>query len=644
MTDPARQLDSARAGGTPRFGLGSSLYPTDDERSGPDTWYARDLGPEIEALAQAGCSLVRIFVSWRAIESQVGRYDDETLERLDEIVAAIGRAGMRVLLCLFADDRHSELTNVTWAAKRDPRTDPYLVERQRMFAQLLATKLRSAKTLFGWQLGNEAFLSGFADAEALEDWVDTLRAAIKDRDPRHPVGFGGDCEMLAHAPGIDARDVAESCDFTVAHATSAYRAFLGAEQAVGGHASYLEAFLARAARRSVPVLLDECGPAVLEASVGEEAAALRVALWSALCHRAAGALARRSRDMTLDHRSPYFADPFEAPVGLCEASGEPKPSYHQLGAFAHALAGLDLSTYALAAERAAILVPAERHESLPGLGGLRAPRSCFRAFVAANHAHIPAAVVDEGGDLDSFRFVVVAGAHALEPETWDSLGTFVQGGGSLVLSYGGGEAPARLRQLFGLDFLGDDGPRATLSCRVAQPGLAGALRSFDVTLAVDAFARVSATTASVAATDQTGNPLVTLNRVGQGSAVFVAAPLERALATDDPWAAPAEASRMLAELYRAVAEGAGCAPHLDCDRPEVEVAVFTGEDDDIAVLINHANRPVAAKVVAAQTVARVEDLHDGSSRNIAADDFPVRMGALGVTVLRLAYGGREEVG
>ena len=187
--------------------------------------------------------------------------------------------------------------------------------------------------------------------------------------------------------------------------------------------------------------------------------------------------------------------------------------------------------------------------------------------------------------------LVVPSAFRLADETWERLATFVQSGGSLVLSYGGGEMPAIVREIFGVEFLGDGGPRDAFSCRVAQPGLLGELAELRPAFAIPNVALLSAGDATIVATDERGGPLLTYNQVGQGRAVFVAVPLERAIAQNDAWATPGPVSAMLRSVYGAVGRSAGCASPVSCDAPEVEIAVLQGEDDDVVLLLNHAPEP-----------------------------------------------------
>lgn len=631
-TTPAKALQR-----NPLFPVGVSLYPLDAETQGPDDWYERDLSEGLAALAEARCALVRIFVSWRVLEPQVGQYSEEALAKLASLVADARARKMQTVVCLFADDRHADLTDVGWGKKRDPRTDSYLLQREVALAQKVVSHLRSDSGVFAWQLGNEAFLSGFESAQALEAWVNALREAIREIDPKRPIGLGADAETLYRATGVDATDVLAANEFAVSHLTAAYRAYAAEGPLTSGPSTYLDAFLLRNAHRGRPVLLDEVGVLALDHSAAEEAAYVRNVLWSGLMNRAAGVMLRRYRDMDTERREPYFLDPFETLVGVADSEGLPKPVFSEIARFVRTVARIDLKSHALIAERTAVVVPSERFDPLPSLAGLYDPRACLQAFIIAKQAHVPVTVVREDDDFGEYLVLVVPSAFKLGDETWERLGAFVQGGGTLLMSYGGGDAPAATRDLFGVEFLGDAGPRSRLSCRVAQADILGALESFDARFDVPNHALLSGGTATIVATDAKGSPLLTVNQVGQGRAVFVAVPLERAIAQGDPWATPRPVSHLAREVYGAVARGAGCGAPVLCRAPEVEVALFQGEADDVLVLLNHAPEKVSADLECDRRVASIADVRGGAPVAVGGKAFTVPLEANGATALRVTY-------
>lgn len=635
---PAKPASAPQRAADPLFPVGVTLYPLDSESLPPEDAYARDQRDDLSLLAEADVTIARVLVSWRALEPQVGRYDTGALERLSDLCAAARERRIRLIVCFFADDRHADLSEPAWAKRRDPRTDSYLIQREIALVQRVVEQLRSEAAVMAWQLGNEAFLSGFADAAQLDAWIGGLRDSIRELDADRPIIFGGDPETLARASAIDARGALGSCDMCVAHATAAYRAYAAEGPITDGPATYLEGFLVHRARGRTPVLLDDIGVHSLEHSASEEAAVVRTSLWTGFMNRASGALLRRMRDMETEHREPYFLDPFEALVGIVDAEGAPKASFAEVRRFIRVAAHIDLEAYSLVAERTAVMVPASRFEPLPSLAGLYGPRACFMAYVIAKQAHVPVTVVHEDDDLSPFRVLIVPSALGLGEDGWDRLASFVQSGGTIVVSYGGGDVPATVRELFGVDFLGDGGPRTELSCRVAHEGLLGALSGFDVKFASPSFALLSASGATVVATDALGSPLLTLHQVGQGRAVLIALPLERAMARQDAWSIPAPVARFAREVYGAAVRAAGCAAPVRVSAPELEVALFQGEQDDVLVLLNHAPSKVTAQVELERRVAAISDVRGDRAVPVGGTAFQVTLDPNGASALKLTYG------
>lgn len=619
------------------FPLGIDYYPLDAERQGYADWYSGDIEADFRAFAEARLSLVRVFVSWRLLEQQVGNYDDDALARFGSLVDAARAAGLQLIVCFFADDRMAELNDVVWGKKRDPRTDSYLIQREVSLVQRLVQLYRAEPAIFAWDLANEAFCTGFADAASLEEWVRTLREAVREVDTERPILVSVDPETLFRATGVDARNAIDRCEFAVSHVTAPYQAYAAQGPVVSGPATYLDSFLLRSARRDLPVLVDGVGVPSLEYSAAQEAAAVRNALYSALMNRGAGALLRRWRDVETERREPYYRDQYEVLVGLRDIDGEAKPALAEVGRFARVAARLDLRRYSAQPERVAVLIPMERYEPLPSMAGLYGPRACLQAYISAKEAHLPVTVVREGDPLGEYSVVVVPSAGRLLQGTWRDLTEFVQGGGSLVMSYGGGDADPAVRELFGVEFLGDYGGRPELSCRIAQPDALGPLRSFDARLPVPSYALLGSGGATIVATDAKGSPLVTLNTYGSGRAVYTAVPLERALAQGDTWASPEPVRALVRTVYGTAARMAGAALPLQCDRPEAEIALFSGEEDDIILVLNHAPEKLTASIVTERVVASVADVRGGAPAEVGGREFGVPLAANGTAALRVVW-------
>ncbi|TLM78491.1 MAG: hypothetical protein FDZ70_04215 [Actinobacteria bacterium] len=621
----------------PVFPVGVAYWPLDAETEAWGDWYKRPFEEDFDAFDEARLTLVRLFISWKMLEPQVGQYDEHALDRLEELVSGARERKLQVLVTFFADDRLAEMNDVPWGKKRDPRTDQYLVQRQVALVQKVVNRLRNETIIFAWDLANEAFLSGFEDTAALAEWARTMRDAIREVDTERPIIVSADPETLFRANAVDPRAAIDEGEFAVSHVTASYRAYAAEGPITSGPATYIDTFLLRSASRGLPVVLDEVGVQSLDNSPAEEAAYVRTVLYAALMNRAAGVVLRRYRDLDVERREPYFRDPWEVLVGVTDTEGREKPSWNEVKSFVKVAAHVDLKRYTLLPERTAVLIPSERYDPLPNLAGLYDPRSCLQAYISAKEAHVPVTVAREDDELSAYTVLIVPSVFHMSSATWERLAAFVQGGGSLVYSYGGGDADPLVREVFGVEFLGDHGARPALSCRVAQPDMLGPLVSFDAPLEVAHFALLGHGGATVVATDAKGSPLLTLNTYGQGRAAFVAVPMERAFAQGDPWAPPAAAKRMLRSVYGAVARAAGCGAPLACDNPSVEVALLNGESDDILLLLNHAPEKATAGLTFDRPARSIADVRGGKPAPVGDVSFGVPLEPNGTAALRITY-------
>jgi hypothetical protein len=246
--------------------------------------------------------------------------------------------------------------------------------------------------------------------------------------------------------------------------------------------------------------------------------------------------------------------------------------------------------------------------------------------------------VDVRREVDGFDGLAVAimpSPRTVQPPTWRALAEFVQGGGTLVMSHGGGEPDPMLRSLAGVEYLGPTGPRATVACRVAQEGSLGMVTSFDAALPVADGALLGPGGATVLAADAHGRPLVTVNRHGQGRVYHLALPLEAALAALPHDEMPSTVAELVRGLYRAAAEHAGATGPADCDRPAVETAVLTGGGGRVLIALNHGPAPVVATITWERRVVAVAPLGTSDETAVGGTSFRIQLAGHGVVALRI---------
>jgi endo-1,4-beta-mannosidase len=632
------RTEPARLPRNPLFPLGVDYYPQGSDTSAPGEWYGDDFDSEFDAFRQARITLVRIYMSWKAFEPQVGVYSEQALSRLREIIESAGAHRLNLILCFFARVPGASLTDVAWGREKDPHTDPYLIERQAALIRSVVEAHCDDRAVFGWELADEAFCAAFESVADLESWVETMRDAVREFDDRHPVMVGADAETLFHTSRIDARAALSTCEVGIVHATPSYRGYIAEGPVLAPDSTHLGSYLLHCAPRGRPLLCDGIGPHTLDSSHAEEAALVRCALYATLMNGGSGALVRRWRDAAVERRTPYYLDPYEALVGLVDDESHDKASMQELRSFSRMVARLDLRALTRPVDEVAVLVPSERMAVPPTLASLYAPRSCLAAFARAKEAHLPVTTVREQDPYDPYAMIIVPSVTDLAEGSLEELATWVQRGGSLVYSYGGGEFGLVARELFGVDFLGHGGVRTKATCRIAQRDVLSGVEPFETRVDMGHFALLAPGEAIVLATDDSGNPLVTLNRRGQGQAICMAVPFERILGQGGLFGASAPVASFLRALYAAVGGMSGCAPKVTCDAFETEVVLLSGDDEDVLLLLNHYARDVTANVRFERRVASVSPVAGGSAVTVNDVAFGVPLGPFGVASLRIVYG------
>ncbi len=588
---------SAATGRGP-LAIGAALAPTGSPGS-----YGSAAAADLAAMAEAGLGAVRLYVSWPAVEPQVGRYDDVALDDLAATVAEAHGLGLAPTVCLFADLGDGRLLDLAWAGRRDLRTDDYVLERASSFAGAVAARLAAEPSLEAWLLADEAFLHGFASSGALERWARLITDAVRERDPDRPLGLGADTESLLVTSGIDARAVADRMSLAAAAATPRALAAMAPGPGLAGAATHCPSFLTRLARKGLPVAADGLLPPAPEHSLPEVAGLVRMRLYGALADGTGSAQLGPWRPSDAARRVPFYRGHGESLAALLDEDGGATPALGAATLVSAVTSVLGAGPLEPLPERVAVLVPAQRYG--PGPLGLISARSSLAAFSLATEAHLPVDVIREGEGLEAVSVLIVPSARGLEPETWAAVTAFVAEGGTLVASHGGAEPSEELRALAGVDFTGEAGPRDSLTCRIAQPLVLGDLTSFEAPLRMPSSALLAPGRATVIAADGAGRPLVTVFRSGRGRVYFVSAPLERAIGDLPHDEVPTAAAALVSAVYRAAASSAGAAGPVDCDRRSVRTAVLTSDAGPVLVLVNHAPVPVTATLTWERRVAAV---------------------------------------
>jgi hypothetical protein len=77
---------------------------------------------------------------------------------------------------------------------------------------------------------------------------------------------------------------------------------------------------------------------------------------------------------------------------------------------------------------------------------------------------------------------------------------------------------------------------------------------------------------------------------------------------------------------------------VDCDEPNVEIALFQGEPGDVVIVLNHSAEALTATLTAERVVASVVDIRGGAAAEVGSRAFGVPLAANAAVALRLSYG------
>ncbi len=330
--------------------VGANVVPVE----GPD--WAWRVGPEaferaFAAMAALGLDAARSDVLWAAVEPEAGRFDEDHLRVLDEVLGAARRHGLWLHPTLFVGGQVGDaFWDVAWREGRHPHADPELRRRQAEHAAVLARRWRGDPTLLAWDLTDEPpfWLWPETTDEDARAWTRELCAALRAADPEHLVTIGTSEQELGGGP-FRADVVAPELDFATVHPYPIYHPELFPDALLAPRVTHAAAFeTALAAGAGLPVMVHEYGASSAQYEPERIAAHDRLLAWSSLGRGAIGFFAWCWTDAepSAFGRAPYVRQPYETQFGLTDWRGELRPRGRVLADLAATVRALDLDGHA----------------------------------------------------------------------------------------------------------------------------------------------------------------------------------------------------------------------------------------------------------------------------------------------------------
>ena len=622
-----------RRGGRSILPVGAHYVPV----QGPD-WPWRVGADEFDrafaAMAAAGLDTVRIDLLWAALEPEPGRFDEDHLRVLDEVLEAARRHGLLLHpTFLIGGEVGDAYWDVPWRDGAHPHRDPEFMRLQAEHVAALARRWRGDPAIVAWDLTDEPPLWIFQDTtdDEARAWTRALTEALRAVDPDHLVTIGTSGQEIGHGP-FRADVVADLLDVACVHPYPIYQEELYPDALLSPrmtHAAAFETALAAGAGR--PVMVHEYGASSAQFDPERIAAYDRLLTWSSFGRGAIGyyAWCWTDAEPSAYRRAPYVRQPHETQFGVTDHEGTLRPRGHVLAEAAACIGALDLD--ALASEgpipaAAAIMVPHEyAHPYDRDAYGLDdesagpyvpaetawSPRRDVRplvrgwlnAFVLAARADVAVSFPRERTDgvWPDARIVLVPApltsttSSLLHVRTswWEGAQAHLDHGGVLYLSCSAETAIPEMDAFAGCRIV-DRAPAADRPIlRFVAPwgpfpaGDALPLPPWDGELHTRGI-RLRQTDAETIAVDAEGAPALVVARRGAGAVVTFAFPIELLLATVPDAHGPADRSW---GIYDGLAKLAGI--RKVTGHPEVTAGELHGPAGTVTTLTNHGPVPVS---------------------------------------------------
>lgn len=552
-------------------------------------WDVESIDAEFRQMAELSLNACRVFLLWEDFQPAPCVISEDAMAKFDELVKISKTHGVGLIPTFFTGHMSGENWDVPWRSGRDPYEDPFMLRDQVRLVREFAHRYKDEDAILLWDISNEPDI--FQKPESVDAawlWTHLLYRELKTHDPERQVTLGIHATSLFWPGPFRIGDVAEVNDILCVHPYPLYTE-LCPEPLDSLRSTYFVPFACRFTEGmgGKRVLLAEFGSTTQMAAPEVEARFHSVALHSALANGVIGALAWCFGDFVKQTRLPYDSTPYEVGFGITKRDGTVKEKGLVLSEFARTVRDARVHELSPAKAEAAIVIPRRYYDNPdPENTPTRNAAALFASFILAKCAGLDVDFITcdklATDEVSSYKALFVPCATrrgTLNISDFAYLQDFVKSGGTLYCSYDG-IAISGMEEVFGTTILHASVPQGD-EWAVKVPGLEQPLSGLvpePLGLARRKHLNFASATGGIG-----GCQDVTVNRYGQGHAIFVGFPFELYLATtpyvfdqDEYW-----------EIYSLIAKTAGLDVEWKGRNPAIEVRRFTGPGRDVFVVVNH---------------------------------------------------------
>lgn len=588
-----------------RFFVGCNYWAS---HAGMRMWRDRDGGQvekDFDLLAAHNLTVLRVFPLWPDFQPLTAEFgggggfrgyaqdggplkneaavDDEMVERFRFMCKAAEKRGLKLIVGLVTGWMSGRLFAPTALERKNLLTDSEARMWQVRYVRHLVRALKNEPSIAAWDLGNECNCMAQASASELWNWMHQIASEIRLNDPTRPVVSGMHSVLTKLDGSTNMRQQGELMDVLTTHPYPLWTPNCNVEpfdtMRNECHAACETTLYANlSGKRAFVEEGGSMGPGIV--SEDRAAASLRAALFSCWAAGIPGYCWWCAFDQGHLDFAPYDWTSIERELGLFTADGRAKPTALALRDFTTFLKGLPFER--LPPRRVdAVVVVSEKEDAWRSAQGawLLAKRAGFDiSYARAEDAKLPDA-----------QFYVLPSGRGYETYSRAAFWRVMEkarGGATVLLTLGNGAVLSDLEATAGV----------RTESHYQQPSRHIVKFGKDNCVVVsDSHTRnVSVTSAVALAKDETGMPILTVNRYGKGKVLFCNASIE----TEVPLVAES--------VYRLAAKEAGVERTVVVDNPAVGLTEHPLDDRTLLVIaVNYEPRAVVGMLNVKGQVGKV---------------------------------------
>lgn len=554
----------------------------------------RDFQPVIPVFTYAGAICEYMLEGEKEPENEYF-LSEEMLFRFDKFCDLAGKYGLKLIVGLLTGWMSGKLYIPTALYEKNLYTDPVALRFERRFIKGFVGRFKERKEIYAWDLGNECnCMSSAPSSHAAFAWSASISDAIKAEDQSRPVISGMHSLKVQNANWLIS-DQAECTDILTTHP---YPYFVPhcLKDPIDSirtlmHATCENFFYSKIGGK--PCLVEEIG--TLGANICKDSVSadfMRLNLISNWAHGASGLLWWCMNEQSHLEKTPYRWSMLERELGMFTREQKPKPFLHEMREFANWLENTPIDIEEPMTDATVLLSRGQDHWGIAYMTFILGKQAGVTFNYVAPNKKIPESPV--------YFLPSVHGDQWFYKEYYEDLKQKVFNGATLYISNLNGFFTERE------DFLGS----AVLeTADITESGNFN-FNGYTIPYSMQRKQKLEPITASVLASDQNGDPIITVNNYGKGKVYFINYPLEEMLLNKNN-AFDSDTYKIYEYILKDILK----TKNVIKDNKMVGVT----ENGNIVTLINYSNVPQKSGLKL-QNNKQIDKIYRGDPENIPSCD------------------------